>query len=279
MSKKPSKKKGHDPENKLAEKSSGENQTPIGTELAAQVSTSASGKNPGSNGKEQPAAPKTEPAPVVKKKKMGEGEYLEELRRLQIELVKMQEWIKFNGLKMVIIFEGRDAAGKGGAIKRITECLNPRYARVVALPAPTERERTQWYFQRYVAHLPSAGEMVLFDRSWYNRSGVERVMGFCNCRPSYSEYLRCVLSLSACWFAPASSSSNTGFRSATKSRSAVSRIASTIPQNVGSSAPWISNHAPAGSNTPAPKTTCSSIQISNRLPGSSSIPMTRNEPA
>ena len=179
MSKKPSKKKGHDPENKLAEKSSGENQTPIGTELAAQVSASASGKNPGSNGKEQPAAPKTEPAPVVKKKKMGEGEYLEELRRLQIELVKMQEWIKFNGLKMVIIFEGRDAAGKGGAIKRITECLNPRYARVVALPAPTERERTQWYFQRYVAHLPSAGEMVLFDRSWYNRSGVERVMGFC----------------------------------------------------------------------------------------------------
>jgi len=105
--------------------------------------------------------------------------YEKELARLQMELVKLQEWIKHEGLKVVVIFEGRDAAGKGGAIKRITECLNPRVCRVVALAAPTERERTQWYFQRYVAHLPAAGEMVLFDRSWYNRAGVERVMGFC----------------------------------------------------------------------------------------------------
>jgi polyphosphate kinase 2 len=102
-----------------------------------------------------------------------------ELARLQIELVKLQEWIKARGLKVVVIFEGRDAAGKGGVIKCITQHLNPRICRVVALAAPTEREKTQWYFQRYVPHLPAAGEMVLFDRSWYNRAGVERVMGFC----------------------------------------------------------------------------------------------------
>jgi len=115
--------------------------------------------------------------------------YFKELRRLQIELVKLQEWVKHKNLKVVAIFEGRDAAGKGGAIKRITESLNPRIVRVVALPAPTERERTQWYFQRYVANLPAAGEIVLFDRSWYNRAGVERVMGFCT-EEEYREFLR-----------------------------------------------------------------------------------------
>jgi polyphosphate kinase 2 len=104
--------------------------------------------------------------------------YLAELARLQVELAKLQEWVHARGLKVVVLFEGRDAAGKGGAIKTIMLALNPRVARVVALPAPTERERSQWYFQRYVAHLPAAGEIVLFDRSWYNRSGVERVMGF-----------------------------------------------------------------------------------------------------
>jgi polyphosphate kinase 2 len=104
--------------------------------------------------------------------------YFHELLRLQAELVKMQDWIQHTGYKLVVLFEGRDAAGKGGVIKRITQRLNPRAARVVALPAPTEREKSQWYFQRYVPHLPAAGEMVLFDRSWYNRSGVERVMGF-----------------------------------------------------------------------------------------------------
>jgi polyphosphate kinase 2 len=117
--------------------------------------------------------------------------YEKELARLQVELVKMQEWIRHKGLKVVVIFEGRDAAGKGGVIKRITESLNPRACRVVALPAPTEREKTQWYFQRYVAHLPAAGEMVLFDRSWYNRAGVERVMGFCT-DDEYAEFLRSV---------------------------------------------------------------------------------------
>ena len=115
--------------------------------------------------------------------------YGEELAKLQVELVKCQEWIKARGTRIVVLFEGRDAAGKGGAIKTITLSLNPRYARVVALPAPTERERTQWYFQRYVEHLPAAGEMVLFDRSWYNRAGVERVMGFCT-DDEYQEFLR-----------------------------------------------------------------------------------------
>jgi polyphosphate kinase len=125
----------------------------------------------------------------VKREKMSKKDYEQELATLQIELVKMQEWIKAQGLKVVILFEGRDAAGKGGAIKTITMCLNPRYARVVALGTPTEREKTQWYFQRYVPHLPAAGEMVLFDRSWYNRAGVERVMGFCT-EEEYQEFLR-----------------------------------------------------------------------------------------
>jgi polyphosphate kinase 2 len=106
--------------------------------------------------------------------------YFKELLRLQRELVRLQDWVVHKGLKVVVLFEGRDAAGKGGAIKRITQRLNPRICRTVALSAPTERERTQWYFQRYVAHLPAAGEIVLFDRSWYNRAGVERVMGFCS---------------------------------------------------------------------------------------------------
>ncbi|TBT85502.1 polyphosphate kinase 2 [Propioniciclava sinopodophylli] len=105
--------------------------------------------------------------------------YEAELNRLQAELVEMQEWVKASGARIVVIFEGRDAAGKGGAIKRITEYLNPRVASVVALPAPTERQRTQWYFQRYVEHLPAAGEIKFFDRSWYNRAGVEKVMGYC----------------------------------------------------------------------------------------------------
>jgi polyphosphate kinase len=105
--------------------------------------------------------------------------YEHELYHLQGELVKLQEWVRSTGARLVVIFEGRDAAGKGSTIKRVTEYLNPRVARIVALPAPTERERTQWYFQRYVVHLPAAGEIVLFDRSWYNRAGVERVMGFC----------------------------------------------------------------------------------------------------
>ena len=124
-----------------------------------------------------------------KPKKFTSSFYKKELFRLQIELVKLQEWIKFKGLKVVVLFEGRDAAGKGGVIKRIIQRLNPRVCRIVALGTPTEREKTQWYFQRYTAHLPAAGEMVLFDRSWYNRAGVERVMGFCT-EDEYREFLR-----------------------------------------------------------------------------------------
>ena len=124
-----------------------------------------------------------------KKEKLPKQIYEEELARLQIELVKLQETIKKRGLKVVVIFEGRDAAGKGGVIKRITQCLNPRVCRVVALGTPTEREKTQWYFQRYVSQLPAAGEMVLLDRSWYNRAGVERVMEFCS-DEEYQEFMR-----------------------------------------------------------------------------------------
>lgn len=136
--------------------------------------TAKAGRSPEKSGRRQPLDKKF---------------YAAELRRLQEELVKLEEWIKHKGLKVVVIFEGRDAAGKGGVIKRITQRLNPRYCRIAALGTPTEREKTQWYFQRYVAHLPAAGEMVLFDRSWYNRAGVERVMGFCT-EEEYTEFLR-----------------------------------------------------------------------------------------
>jgi polyphosphate kinase 2 len=126
---------------------------------------------------------------LTTKRGMKKKEYEKELFKLQLELVKLQAWVKHKGLKLVAIFEGRDAAGKGGVIKRIDQHLNPRICRVVALPAPTERETTQWYFQRYVAHLPAAGEMVLLDRSWYNRANVEHVMGFCT-DDEYQEFMR-----------------------------------------------------------------------------------------
>ena len=123
--------------------------------------------------------------------KANRRQYFRELFRMQGELVKLQDWVVRTGHKVVILFEGRDAAGKGGVIKRITQRLNPRVCRVAALPAPNDRERTQWYFQRYVSHLPAAGEMVLFDRSWYNRAGVERVMGFCT-DEEYDQFMRVV---------------------------------------------------------------------------------------
>ena len=139
-------------------------------------------------------APAASPSPTLPPEQVifiSKKTYEKELAQLQVELVKLQEWIRFKGLKLVVLFEGRDAAGKGGTIKRITESLNPRVCRVAALPVPTEREKTQWYFQRYAVHLPAAGEMVLFDRSWYNRAGVEHVMGFCT-DEEYSEFLRSV---------------------------------------------------------------------------------------
>jgi polyphosphate kinase len=126
---------------------------------------------------------------ALTERKEGRKVYFRELFRLQAELVKLQDWVVATGHKVVIVFEGRDAAGKGGVIKRITQRLNPRVCRVVALPAPNDRERTQWYFQRYVPHLPAGGEIVLFDRSWYNRAGVEKVMGFCDDQ-QYEEFFR-----------------------------------------------------------------------------------------
>jgi polyphosphate kinase 2 len=125
----------------------------------------------------------------VDTKVLDKTQYAKELARLQVELVRLQDWIVHEGLKVVVIFEGRDTAGKGGVIRRIGERTNPRVIRTVALGKPSDRERTQWYFQRYVSHLPAAGEMVLFDRSWYNRAGVERVMGFCT-DAEYEEFMR-----------------------------------------------------------------------------------------
>lgn len=129
--------------------------------------------------------------PLTDSQKIARHIYFNELIRLQKELIKLQDWVVATGERIVVIFEGRDSAGKGGAIKRITQRLNPRVCRVAALPAPNDREKTQWYFQRYVAHLPAAGEIVLFDRSWYNRAGVERVMGFCT-DAQYEEFFESV---------------------------------------------------------------------------------------
>jgi polyphosphate kinase 2 len=126
---------------------------------------------------------------AIEPQQLDKRGYEKELERLQVEVVRLQDWIVHKSLKVVVVFEGRDTAGKGGTIKRITEKTNPRVVRTVALGTPTERERTQWYFQRYVAHLPAGGEMVLFDRSWYNRAGVERVMGFCT-QEEYEEFMR-----------------------------------------------------------------------------------------
>jgi polyphosphate kinase len=147
-------------------------------------SAATNGSKP--NGKHHPVDISSLPAATLQLGK--DCDYECEEARLQIELVKLQEWIKHEKLKVVVLFEGRDAAGKGGAIKRITESLNPRICKVIALGTPTEREKTQWYFQRYVPHLPAAGELVLFDRSWYNRAGVERVMGFCS-DAQYQEFM------------------------------------------------------------------------------------------
>ena len=156
-------------------------------ETATVADTTNGGRSPGKTKekkKEEPEAESAEPRTKIRNKV-----YERELERLQLELAKLQEWIRHEGLRVVVVFEGRDTAGKGGVIKRIVERLNPRIVKVVALPAPTKRERSQWYFQRYVAHLPAAGEMVLFDRSWYNRAGVERVMGYCT-EEEYQDFLR-----------------------------------------------------------------------------------------
>ncbi|MFI2753527.1 polyphosphate kinase 2 [Cellulomonas sp. P22] len=139
------------------------------------------------NGSKKSATKRT--GKPARQRRIANDVYEAELFRLQSELVKVQQWARATGARIVVIFEGRDAAGKGGTIKRITEYLSPRVARIAALPTPTERERTQWYYQRYIEHLPAAGEIVLFDRSWYNRAGVERVMGFCTPQ-EYAQFMR-----------------------------------------------------------------------------------------
>jgi polyphosphate kinase len=150
--------------------------------------TGKSGKTSPARPAKRGAKPPNPPNPEEKQEKLPKHAYKAELYRLQAELVKVQEWMRTSGARMVIIFEGRDAAGKGGTIKRVTQYLNPRVAPIAALPKPTDRERSQWYFQRYIAHLPAAGEMTLFDRSWYNRAGVEHVMGFCT-KEEYARFL------------------------------------------------------------------------------------------
>src|SRR5947209_1826079 len=186
-------------------------------------------------------------------KKLKRKHYEAKLDELHTELVKMQYWIKATGKKLVLLFEGRDAAGKGGAIKCIHEPLNPRGCRVVALSKPSDTERTQWYFQRYVAHLPAAGEIVLFDRSWYNRAGVENVMGFCTAE-EYTEFLRSCpdfermlihsgIILLKYWFSISDEEQQFRF---------LMRIHDPLKQ-WGSSVPWMSSRGRAGSNTPKPK--------------------------
>ncbi|MGB3292855.1 MAG: polyphosphate kinase 2 [Phormidesmis sp.] len=157
---------------------------------------SKQGKRKKAKQKDTQPASKEVPSPKAKaqdkpkkSEKLSKKVYKKELKRLQVELVKLQYWVKAKGLKVVVLFEGRDAAGKGGTIKRISECLNPRICRIVALGTPTEKEKSQWYFQRYVSQLPAGGEIALFDRSWYNRAGVERVMGFCT-HQEYVEFMR-----------------------------------------------------------------------------------------
>lgn len=152
------------------------------TKMSGDASTTAQQSRPKKPGKKAKGA-------VARPAKIPNAVYEAELFRLQAELVKLQLWAQATGARVVVVFEGRDAAGKGGTIKRITEYLSPRVARIAALPTPTERERTQWYYQRYIEHLPAAGEIVLFDRSWYNRAGVERVMGFCTPQ-EYAQFMR-----------------------------------------------------------------------------------------
>ena len=185
---------------------------------------------------------------------MSRKEFERELATLQLELVKMLDWIRESGHRLVVLFEGRDAAGKGGTIKRIADPLNPRFCRVAALPAPTERERTQWYFQRYVAQLPAAGEIVLFDRSWYNRAGVERVMGFCS-DAEYWEFLRSVPEFERMLRAlghPARQVLVLGQRRGAGAALPGAHRQSRPPLEALAS--WTSSHAAGGSTTHAPRT-------------------------
>ena len=174
-----------------------------------------------------------DPQTTPEKAKLTRKEYENELRKLQIELCKLQEWVRHKGLRIILIFEGRDAAGKGGAIKALTERVSPRVFRVVALPAPSDREKSQNYLQRYMQHFPAAGEIVIFDRSWYNRAGVEYVMGFCS-KEEHERFFGSVPLWKNSSSIPASSSSNSGWKSATRSRSVALRRESRIRGDSGS---------------------------------------------
>jgi polyphosphate kinase 2 len=204
------------------------------------------------------AAPRNKAGKV---QRMPKKLYETELFRLQAELVKLQEWVRAEQARIVVIFEGRDAAGKGSTIKRVAQYLNPRVARIVALPAPTEREQTEWYFQRYIEHLPSAGQIVLFDRSWYNRAGVERVMGFC----SKEEYFRFLhqcpiferllveegILLRKFWFSVSDDEQENRFRS---------RLQDPMRR-------WTWSPSPGGRTTRGPRTRCSCTPTSRRRRG------------
>jgi hypothetical protein len=196
-------------------------------------------------------------------------------RVTRVELVKLQEWVVAKGLKVCIVFEGRDGAGKGGTIKAITERVSPRVFRVVALPAPTEREKSQMYVQRYMPHLPAAGEVVIFDRSWYNRAGVERVMGFCT-----EEQAKALPADGAPfekrWSNPASSCSSTGSKSAPRSRPAGSKRASTTGARSGSCRRWTSSPTAAGTTTRGRATRCSPRPTPPGRRGMSRSPTTRS---
>src|SRR5438046_3168780 len=174
----------------------------------------------------------------AKDSKLKRKEYESELEKLHVELVKLQEWVKHKGLKICIVFEGRDGAGKGGTIKAITERVSPRVFRVIALPAPTEREKSQMYIQRYLPHLPAAGEIVIFDRSWYSRAGVERVMGFCS-EEQAQHFLKASPPVEKPSWILESSCSNTGWRSAPRSRPGGWNRGSTTAEKSGSSRQWI----------------------------------------
>jgi len=223
---------------------------------------------------------RTEP---IDQEKLGNKTYLAELKKLHIELVKLQEWVVHAGKKVVIVFEGRDTAGKGGTIKAITERVSPRIFRVVALPAPNDREKSQMYVQRYLPHLPAAGEVVIFDRSWYNRAGVERVMGFTDEKTvkHFLEILPMVenaivssgVILLKYWLDVSPEE-----QTKPKSRPSGFRRASTMAARCGSSRRWISNRTRAGPITPPHATTCSSTPTATGRPGSSRSRTTRSAP-
>ena len=205
--------------------------------------------------------------------------YEKELRRLQAELCHLQEWVKATGQRVVVVFEGRDAAGKGGTIKAITERVSPRVFRVVALPAPSDREKSQMYLQRYLQHFPAAGEIVIFDRSWYNRAGVEYVLGFCT-PEQHRKFLEvCPTFEKQIIGRAASDCSSTGWRSARTSRSGASRPGSRIRCASGSSAPPTSSRGGSGTSTRAPATRCSRPPTGSSRPGTSCGPTTRSAPA